>query len=335
MANIFSNFRKKFKCNNENIRQRVKEYLNGNHNGYPPIGTWDVELVEDMDGLFAEAKSFNESINDWDVTGVKSMRYMFLGASSFNQPLDKWNVRYVRDMHGMFSGATSFNQPLNKWNVSNVALMSSMFGVVSRIYNFGKYWKPSSELLGMTFPGASSFNQPLNNWNVSEVRFTNDMFNGALSFNQDISNWNLNTYKGQNKNMFINCPIFEEYKPLSIHETRNQYSDNEIVREHDIVDRTRRTKPVIETHNNKNQTIYPWNNEDSSKDYMIDGIQRIKPVIETGNNKNMSKVYPWKNEWGPLEGGRRKRRTNKRRNNKRRTNKIRRNNKKTIKRSRK
>jgi len=35
---------------------------------------------------------------------------MFSNAKAFNQPLDKWDVSNVIDMDSMFKGATSFNQ---------------------------------------------------------------------------------------------------------------------------------------------------------------------------------------------------------------------------------
>ena len=52
---------------------------------------------------------------------------MFINAHSFNQPLNNWNVSKVTNMAEMFWGASSFNQPLKKWNVSNVRTMIYMF----------------------------------------------------------------------------------------------------------------------------------------------------------------------------------------------------------------
>jgi surface protein len=37
---------------NENIHSNVNDYLNGNPNGLPPIGEWDVSNVTDMSNLF-------------------------------------------------------------------------------------------------------------------------------------------------------------------------------------------------------------------------------------------------------------------------------------------
>ena len=63
------------------------------------------------------------------------------------------------------------------------------------------------------FKGAISFNQPLNNWNTSNLDNTSEMFKGAISFNQDIRNWNLeNIY--WSKNMFLECPLEDRYKPI-------------------------------------------------------------------------------------------------------------------------
>ena len=57
----------------------------------------------------------------------------------------------------------------------------------------------------------TTFNQPISNWNVNNVKNMYSMFNLAKSFNQPLNNWdvsNINTY-----NMFVDCPIKEEYEP--------------------------------------------------------------------------------------------------------------------------
>ena len=43
-----------------------------------------------MYGMFADATSFNQPLNNWNVsnvTDISQMGYMFMGATSFNQPL--------------------------------------------------------------------------------------------------------------------------------------------------------------------------------------------------------------------------------------------------------
>lgn len=91
------------------------------------IELWDTSSVEDMSGMFYQAKSFNQPIQGWDTGAVRDMSLMFAGAEAFNQPLNLWNVENVEDMHEMFSFAISFNQPLDLWDISKVRDMSAMF----------------------------------------------------------------------------------------------------------------------------------------------------------------------------------------------------------------
>ena len=44
---------------------------------------------------------------------MTNMWGMFKNASSFNQPLNDWNVSNVTDMELIFHDASSFNQPLH------------------------------------------------------------------------------------------------------------------------------------------------------------------------------------------------------------------------------
>mmetsp|Transcript_4271 Transcript_4271/g.9604 ORF Transcript_4271/g.9604 Transcript_4271/m.9604 type:complete len:167 (+) Transcript_4271:811-1311(+) len=101
-----------------------------------------VGKVQDMGGMFLNAASFNQDIEDWDVSNVFAMNQMFWGAYSFNRPLNKWGgkVGNVVFTHGMFLNATSFNQPLDEWKLSSLQMMILMFH------------------------GASSFDQNLCSW---------------------------------------------------------------------------------------------------------------------------------------------------------------------------
>ena len=65
-----------------------------------------------MFGMFMDATSFNQPLNNWNVSNVRNMFGMFRDAHSFNQPLNNWNVSKVKYMNFMFMGARSFNQPL-------------------------------------------------------------------------------------------------------------------------------------------------------------------------------------------------------------------------------
>ena len=57
----------------------------------------------------------------------------------------------------------------------------------------------------------SEFNGDISKWDVSKIESMNGMFYGS-KFNQDISNWKINP-KCDTRNMFIDCPIKDKYKP--------------------------------------------------------------------------------------------------------------------------
>ena len=46
-----------------------------------------------MDGMFTNATSFNQNLNEWDVSNVTRMCCMFVGALSMNQPLESWEIK--------------------------------------------------------------------------------------------------------------------------------------------------------------------------------------------------------------------------------------------------
>ena len=108
------------KLTNVTLIHAVKDYLKGNSRSrmhvvhkYGDISQWDVSNVTDMGGMFGNASSFNQPLNNWNVSNVRRMRDMFTGATSFNQPLNNWNVSNVRRIHYMFEEATSFNHALH------------------------------------------------------------------------------------------------------------------------------------------------------------------------------------------------------------------------------
>lgn len=137
-------------------------------------------------------------LNDIDVSNIKKMNYRDVTGikglfehSRFNGDISGWDVSKVISMYNMFS-RSKFNGYISRWDVSNVEDMSYMF------YD------------------ATSFNKPLKDWSDKLHRVINmdSMFCHAKSFNQDISGWKLqkNGYP-LNKNIFLHCPIKEEYKP--------------------------------------------------------------------------------------------------------------------------
>ena len=58
-------------------------------------------------------------------SGIEDMNGMFNGASSFNQNISNWNTNQVTNMGFMFQGATDFDQYLSGWCVGAVTISSS------------------------------------------------------------------------------------------------------------------------------------------------------------------------------------------------------------------
>ncbi len=155
-----------------------------------PIDNWNVQSVQNMTGMFRDAKAFNQPINNWDVNSVASMSYMFRGAETFNQPIETWKLVSVIDISGMFQYASLFNQPINtsgpfndQWNVSSVTQMNNVFY------------------------GATSFNQPIDQWNPAMATTMANMFREAAAFDQDIGGWNTGNVTTM-ANMFRDAIIF-------------------------------------------------------------------------------------------------------------------------------
>jgi surface protein len=105
----------------------------------------DLSKVVDMDGMFENAKKFNQNISDWDTSNIKNMSGLFSGATSFNQNINNWNISNVNDISFMFSQASSFNQNINSWDTSKVTNMRAMFQL------------------------AINFNGDIGNWNTEKV----------------------------------------------------------------------------------------------------------------------------------------------------------------------
>jgi surface protein len=92
------------KCNQNNSNTKKLENDDPRH-----ISNWDVSRVKDMNGLFSDRDSFNDSLALWDVSNVTNMSSMFRNATKFNQDLSAWNVSKVTSMDEMFFSAHSFN----------------------------------------------------------------------------------------------------------------------------------------------------------------------------------------------------------------------------------
>ena len=181
-----------------------------NLGGIGNMSSWDVSGITNMESMFKNASSFNQSIGAWDVSHVTDMIAMFEDASSFNQPIGAWNVSRVNEMAQMFYYASSFNQPIGTWAVSHVVDMSTMFWGATRFNQNIDAWNLTSlTTTASMFAGAISFDKPLGGWNVSAVTYMGGMFQDATSFDQPIGGWNVSRVTDMSS-MFSDATAFDQ-----------------------------------------------------------------------------------------------------------------------------
>jgi hypothetical protein len=119
---------------------------------------------------------------------VEDMRYDASGKLVCNDN----NIHEYVDLY--YADPTKFRlrQPIGEWNVSAVTNMEYLF------------------------MNKNEFDEPLNNWDVRNLVHMKLMFKNARAFDQDISSWdlgNVNLDTTNESQIFLNCPIRNEYKP--------------------------------------------------------------------------------------------------------------------------
>ncbi|KAL7537567.1 hypothetical protein ACHAWF_005810 [Thalassiosira exigua] len=156
-----------------------------------PMNSWCVSKVTDMNGLFYNWQSFDESLDKWDTSSVLDMSLMPWGASSFNRDLP-WNTSRVVNMNSMFHYASSFDGNISSWDISSVRYMDRMFSDAEAFNRDLSLWDVSSvQYMEGMFHDAEAFNGDVSTWDVSSVQEMSWMFRGASAFNQDISSWDV------------------------------------------------------------------------------------------------------------------------------------------------
>ena len=74
--------------------------------------------ITDMTGMFYNATAFNDiDVASWSMTSVRRTDLMFANAVSFNRSLNAWQVAFITSMTGMFANATAMNGNCSNWCV--------------------------------------------------------------------------------------------------------------------------------------------------------------------------------------------------------------------------
>ena len=186
------------------------KFNNGLALGVAGTLSWNTGAVTNMSEMFSGAIAFNCNVGSWNVSLVSNFNGMFQ-AEKFNNggssDINNWTLKTTGtvSMGGMFQNATIFNQPLNGWNTVAVTTMQYMFYLASAFNNglasgvAGTLaWNTSAvtNMLGM-FLNVSAFNCNVGSWNVSNVTDFTAMFQSATKFNNGesdtIGNWMLKT----------------------------------------------------------------------------------------------------------------------------------------------
>lgn len=154
--------------------------------------------VTHLSGTFEDSTGFNDpDVGSWDVSSVVDMDEMFQNASSFNQSLLGWadKVGNVVDFGEFLEDAVAFDQPMTGWDVSSATSLDQFFHDATSFDGDLSGWKfnpaPGSVDISDFLEGATAFDQPLSSWTTTSFVDTEDMFSGATSFDQDISGWDV------------------------------------------------------------------------------------------------------------------------------------------------
>lgn len=148
--------------------------------------SWDVSMVENMNGMFSGASKLEDvnGASNWNVSSVRSMKNMFGGTSNLSDisGLSNWNVGNVTTMEKMFSKASTLSDlsSISNWNVSNVREMQEMFQSTSieNVDALANWNTQNVTRLGYMFSTASKLADisGLALWNTSKVTDLAAMF---------------------------------------------------------------------------------------------------------------------------------------------------------------
>ena len=210
------------------------------------IGAWNVAKVTDCEGMFDNARSFNEDISSWNTNEVNWFTDMFKNAVNFDQDITGWPTGGTNYVNNMFEGATKWLEkyrrndwttstrgPASAWTgpspfTSKTALKTAVDNCLAASPSGACNCKLQSVDCGSgegapislwrveqltdlseVFRGKTSFNADISAWNTALVTSMNFMFQEAAAFNQDISSWNTNNVQRM-RYMFYRASAFNQ-----------------------------------------------------------------------------------------------------------------------------
>jgi surface protein len=192
-----------------------------NNGGVTLDWTGKIPLLNNMNGMFTTASSFNQIVR-LDTSNVTDMNGLFYSATIFNQDISDWDFSNVTNMASIFT-FSSYNHDVSNWNITSLTNMSSMFiratafnnGDVPFTFISGKFLDNISNVTSMRgmFYETPAFNQDISGWDVSNVTDMRDMFSGATVFNNygATLNWGSKTSKVTTmENMFSGATLFNQ-----------------------------------------------------------------------------------------------------------------------------
>ena len=210
------------------------------------LGAWNVARVTDMEGMFQEARSFNEDISGWSTGSVVYFSEMFFNAVNFDQDITGWAAPGTSYSSQCFTGATKWLEkyrrtdwtsstqgPPNAWTgpspfTSTAALKTAVNNCLgaspsgacnckSQTVDCGngegapmRLWRVEQlTSLNGVFLDKASFNADISAWNTAAVTSMRFMFQSAAAFDQDISSWNTNNVQDMGY-MFYKASAFNQ-----------------------------------------------------------------------------------------------------------------------------
>lgn len=190
----------------EDITNMFFGATNFNNGGSDGIRHWNVGHITSFDGLFFDARVFNQPIGDWDVSSCEDMTWMLYNAHSFNQDLSGWErstpgnvstMANVVKINETFKDARAFNNGgsagINNWSMGAVTEATETFSDTQTFNQPIDGWALAPTRMDRCFDNASAFNQPLPSWNVSNVVDMTSVFEDAVAFDQSLAAWDVSS----------------------------------------------------------------------------------------------------------------------------------------------